>query len=441
MDVPPLTQDLLAAIDASPTPFHAVRDASARLEAAGFTRLREEDRWELTPGARRYVTRNGSTLIAFVVGDEAPGDAGFVMAGGHTDSPNLRLKPHAPYAKEGYRQLGVELYGGVLLATWLDRDLSLAGRVLIEGEAEPRLLRVDRPLCRIPNIAIHLNREVNSKGLKLNEQQHLPPVIGLEGDAGDERWLHRFLGQELSVEPDAIRSFDLMLFDVVPSVASGLDDEFIHAPRLDNLASCHAALTALLRSVEAGATAATRAVALYDNEEVGSRSAEGADSPFLQAILERITLARGGTLEDGYRARARSLFVSADMAHAVHPNYSDRHEPRHMPRLNQGPVIKINTNLRYATNATTAEAFARAARAADVPYQTFVNRTDLACGSTIGPITAARLGIPTVDVGNPMLSMHSIREMAGSRDQAYMIAALEKVFAGAGRRLGGRVRP
>lgn len=429
MQTPAATLDLLRFIDASPTPFHAVREAASRLEARGFTRLREEERWELAPGARRYVTRNGSSLIAFVVGDAPPGEAGFLLAGAHTDSPNLRLKPNAPYVKEGYRQLGVEVYGGVLLATWLDRDLSLAGRVVLEGEPEPRLLRIDRPLARVPNLAIHLNREVNQEGLKLNRQQHLPPVIGLE--LQDEAWLPALLARELGLaDPAAIRGFDLMLYDVAPSTVSGLAGEFIHAPRLDNLASCHAALEALLQSAEAGGVAATRGVALYDHEEVGSTSAEGADSPFLEGVLARITLARGGTVEDGYRARARSVFVSADMAHAVHPNYADRHEARHMPRLNQGPVIKINQNLRYATNAATAEVFARAARAADVPVQTFVNRTDLACGSTIGPITASRLGIPTVDVGNPMLSMHSIREMAGSADQPSMIAAMAQLFAG-----------
>lgn len=430
--------DLIAAIDASPTPFHAVADAVRRLEEAGFTRLREEDRWSLSAGGRHFVTRNGSTLVAFVVGSEAPGDAGFRLVGAHTDSPNLRLKPNAPYVKEGYRQLGVEPYGGVLLVTWLDRDLSIAGRVVVDGEAEPRLLRIDRPLCRVPNLAIHLNRGVNKDGLKLNPQTQLPPVIGLNGDeekngkekGGKAGWFEAFLADELGVDAAAVRSFDLMLFDLQPSVVSGLSGEFVHAPRLDNLASCHAGLTALIGSASESA-GPTRGVALYDNEEVGSRSAEGADSPFLEAILERIALATGGTVEDGHRARARSVFVSADMAHAVHPNYADKSESRHMPRINGGPVIKVNTNLRYATTAATAEVFARAARAAEVEIQTFLNRTDLACGSTIGPITASRLGIPTVDVGNPMLSMHSVREMAGTRDHAAMIAVLERVFAGA----------
>lgn len=278
--------DLIAAIDASPTPFHAVADAVRRLEEAGFTRLREEDRWSLSAGGRHFVTRNGSTLVAFVVGSEAPGDAGFRLVGAHTDSPNLRLKPNAPYVKEGYRQLGVEPYGGVLLVTWLDRDLSIAGRVVVDGEAEPRLLRIDRPLCRVPNLAIHLNRGVNKDGLKLNPQTQLPPVIGLNGDeekngkekGGKAGWFEAFLADELGVDAAAVRSFDLMLFDLQPSVVSGLSGEFVHAPRLDNLASCHAGLTALIGSASESA-GPTRGVALYDNEEVGSRSAEGRTRP------------------------------------------------------------------------------------------------------------------------------------------------------------------
>lgn len=429
-ETPTPTRRMLELIDASPTPFHAVAETAARLEAAGFERLREEEAWELTPSGRYYATRNGSTLVAFVVGAESPGDAGFRLVGAHTDSPNLRLKPQPAYAKEGYRQLGVEVYGGVLLATWADRDLSLAGRVVLADREEPVLLRVERPLCRVSNIAIHLNREVNQKGLLLDKQQHLPPLVGLEPDGeADERWFEGFLAAEVGAEPDAILGFDLMLYDVQPSAVSGLAGEFVHAPRLDNLASCHAGLEALIAGADAGEASATRGIALYDHEEVGSESAEGAASNFLAAILERVTLARGGTREDLHRAVARSTFVSADMAHAVHPNYADRSEPRHMPKLNAGPVIKINSRLRYASNADTSSRFERLAREADVAVQKFVNRTDMACGSTIGPITATRLGMPTVDVGNPMLAMHSVREMAGSRDQEAMIRVMTRLLS------------
>jgi aspartyl aminopeptidase len=430
LDPAAVTERLIATIDASPTPFHAVVESRRQLEAAGYTELREVDRWSLTAGGRHFVIRNGSTLVAFELGSEDPAEAGYRLVGAHTDSPNLRLKPNPSLKKDGYRQLGVEPYGGALLATWLDRDLSLAGRVVVAGEDEPRLLRIDRPLCRVANVAIHLNREVNKKGLILNKQKHLAPLFGLAGEGTAERWFEAFLADELGLAgPEAILGFDLMLFDVVPCTVSGADGEFVHAPRLDNLGSCHAALEALVGAGEAGPAKVTRGIALYDNEEVGSRSAEGADSPFLASVLERISLALGGTAEDRHRAVARSLFVSADMAHAVHPNYADLHEPDHMPKLNAGPVLKVNQNLRYATLGTTGGAFARYAREADVPLQTFLNRSDLACGSTIGPITAARLGMPTVDVGNPMLSMHSVREMCGSQDQAMMVKVLQRHFA------------
>lgn len=431
--VPEATRALLEFIDASPTPFHAVAEAARRLEQTGFTRLREEDAWKLAPGGRHYVTRNGSTLIAFVVGTGAPAEHGFRLVGAHTDSPNLRVKPQPEHTREGYRQVGVEVYGGVLLHTWFDRDLALAGRVLVTGEAEPRLLKVDRPVARIPTIAIHLNREVNEKGFQVNKQTQLPPIVGLEppvreGQKPSGAWLKELVAAALRIAPDAVEGFDLMFHDAAPSTAAGFDDELIHAPRLDNLGSSHAALEAL-RAAAPTATAATRGIALYDNEECGSESAEGAASPFLAAVLERVSLCAGGSREDLHRALARSRFVSADMAHAVHPHHADRHEPQHMPRLNAGPVIKINTNLRYATNAATQAYFERLCREADVPVQRYVNRTDLPCGTTIGPITAARLGIPTVDVGNPMLSMHSIREMAGSQDHPMMIKALTRHFS------------
>lgn len=421
----PVTRRLLDYVDASPTPFHAVAEATRLLEAGGYTVLEESEAWQLEAGGRYAVTRNDSTLIAFQVGSDPA--AGFRLVGAHTDSPNLRLKPNAPYGKEGYRQLGVEVYGGVLLATWTDRDLSLAGRVTLRDDPTPRLLRVDRPLCRVANIAIHLNREANDKGLGLNKQTHLPPLIGLEGEGEDPRWFEGFLAGELGVESEQILGYDLMLYDVVPSTVSGLAGEFIHAPRLDNLGSCHAGLEALLNTQDAAAH--TRGIALYDHEEVGSRSAEGAMGNFLESVLERVVLATGGDRETLHRAVAKSLLVSADMAHAVHPNYADKHEPRHMPKLNQGPVIKVNNQLRYATNADTASRFERFALEADVSVQKFVNRTDLACGSTIGPISASRLGMPTVDVGNPMLSMHSVREMAGAHDQRAMIKVLERLFA------------
>ncbi|MCL4821843.1 MAG: M18 family aminopeptidase [Vicinamibacteria bacterium] len=426
-ETPTLTRSLLSYVEASPTPFHAVAEARARLAAHGFTALDERDAWKLEAGARHVVVRHDSTLVAFALGSAPPAEAGFLLIGAHTDSPNLRLKPRGELNRNGFRQFAVEVYGGVLLHTWLDRDLSLAGRVFVAGEEQPRLLRMTRPLCRVPSLAIHFDREVNDRGLVLHKQNHLPPLVGLGG--GDEGWLNALLSAELGVPADAIVGADLMLHDAVPPCVSGVDGEFVHAPRLDNLASCHAALEALCAAAP-GRPAPTLVIALYDHEEVGSQSAEGASSAFLWSLLERIVRTTGGTAEDVHRALARSLCVSADMAHGVHPNYADLHEPQHAPKLGGGPVIKLNSNQRYATNGATALRFERAARAAGVAVQRFVMRSDLPCGSTIGPITAARLGVATVDVGNPMLSMHSIRELASSQDQAAMVAALSALFAG-----------
>jgi len=430
--------DLLRFIDRSPTPYHAVSEARARLEAAGSTRLDEQDAWVLSPGARHHVVRAGGSLIAFEVGSAPAAEAGFRLVGAHTDSPNLRLKPSPEVAAEGYRQLGVEPYGGVLLHTWLDRDLSLAGRVTLRDGKGSRtcLVRFDAPLLRVPSLAIHLYRELNEQGLKLNPQQHLVPILGLEGTRGLRDLLcHRLMSTSSPPpasppQPADLLAWDLMAYDVQPSTRSGAEGEFIHAPRLDNLASSHAALSALLESAAAGDTSATRVVVLYDHEEVGSRSAQGAGGPFLLETLGRIVDATGsGHSQDLSRAIARSWLISADMAHAVHPNYPDRHEPGHRPRIGGGPVIKTNAGQAYATDAESAGLFARLCQRVGVPYQDFVVRSDLGCGSTIGPISAARVGLRTVDVGSPMLSMHSCREMAGSADVEPMIRVLGAFYA------------
>jgi len=428
--------DLLSFIDSSPTPYHAVAESVRRLQGAGFERVREDERWQLEPGQRGFVERHEGSLIAFSIGDSVPEEAGFRVIGAHTDSPNLRVKPIADTDVEGYKQVAVEVYGGVLLHTWLDRDLSLAGRVTLRGETGLRTRLVDfrRALLRIPNLAIHLQREINQEGLKLNAQQHLPPIVGLDGADNLAQLLAAELAnsEQAPVAESDILAFDLMTYDVQPSSRVGAGEEFICAPRLDNLASCHAALTALVASVEANARA-TRVVVLYDHEEVGSRSAQGAAGPFLSTTLERLIAARGDrnggeATQAAARALARSTLISADMAHAVHPNYVDRHEPGHRPQIGKGPVIKLNANQSYASDAHTSGEFASLCGRAGVTPQYFVSRSDLACGSTIGPITAARVGIRTVDVGNPMLSMHSCREMAGVADVGPMIDVLRLFY-------------
>ncbi len=431
MNAPDSADDLLAYVDASPTPYHACAETVRRLVAAGFRALDERESWALSPGEKVYVTRGDTSVLAFVIGGVPVERAGFHLVGAHTDSPNLRLKPRPEVTKNGLHTLGVEPYGGVLYHTWLDRDLSLAGRVLVQHGTglATHLVRFDRPMARVPSLAIHLNRGVNTDGLILNAQQHLPPLLGLEalGPLDVRALVAARLGETgHPTSGEDILGFDLSLYDVVPSTRSGLHGELLHAPRLDNLASCHAALSALL-AVD-GPHDATRGVVLYDHEECGSRSAQGADSPLLRSMLERLVLAQEHRADSLHRALARSFFISADMAHAVHPNYADKHEPTHMPHLGRGPVIKSNSSQSYATDGESWATFESLCRRANVKPQHFVTRSDLGCGSTIGPITAAQLGIRTVDVGNPMLSMHSIRELCAASDVAQMIAVLKAFF-------------
>lgn len=426
MSDPHAALDLCRYVGASPSPFHAADETVRRLDAAGFSSLDEGAPWSLKAGDARYVVRGGASVIAFRVGDRSPVESGFLIIGAHTDSPNLRLKPRPACGKEGYAQLGVEMYGGVLLYTWLDRDLGVAGRVLVlaGGKLQRRHVSVSEPILRIPSLAIHLDREVNDKGLILNRQQHLPPVLAM----GDPKVAFESLLTRLVGCSGNVRGFDLGLYDLTPPTVGGLDEAFVFSARLDNLASCHAACTALASAPER--SGATRVVALFDHEEVGSSSAQGAAGPLLGDILARIVDATDAEARSGLsRALAASFCISADMAHAVHPNFADRHDALHMPRIGHGPVIKTNAQQRYATDGATAARFRALCADAGVPVQDFVTRSDLACGSTIGPITATRLGIATVDVGSPMLSMHSAREMCGAADVELMLSALGAFFA------------
>ncbi len=429
-----LVRDLLDYIERSPTPYHAVAESVRRLSACGFRPFAADAVWELEPGTRGLVVRHEGTLVAFEVGSLAPAEGGFRGIGAHTDSPNLRLKPRADVVAHGYRQLAVEPYGGVLLHTWLDRDLSLAGRVTLRraGTLVTELVDFGRPLLRIPNLAIHLQRELATKGLELNAQTHALPVLGLE----DAPPLADLLAGELSqhgaaVAPEDILGFDLMLYDVERPALGGARDEFVCSARLDNLASCHATVSALERACAGGMAPFTRVGVLYDHEEVGSRSAGGAAGPVLVETLERIVAgSKGGAPQGLARALSRSTLVSADMAHGVHPNYADRHEPGHRPLLGHGPVLKRNASQSYATDAYTEGLFTALCRRVGIAPQHFVTRSDLPCGSTIGPISAARVGLRTVDVGNPMLAMHSCRETAGAADVAPMIDVLAAYLAG-----------
>ncbi|MFP5321871.1 MAG: M18 family aminopeptidase [Acidimicrobiia bacterium] len=413
-------------IDDSPSPYHAVASAAAVLDGAGFT---EVELGEPLPGGAggRYVRRGGS-IIAW---RQPAGDVrGFRLVGAHTDSPNLRIKPRPDRVSAGVRQLGVEIYGGVLLNSWLDRDLGLSGRVSVRTADGPalRLLRVDEPLLRVPQLAIHLDREISTEGLKLNPQQHLVPMWDLDGDGGSESAFTAFLAEHVDVAADDVLAWDVMAHDLTPSRRTGVGGVFVSAPRLDNLCSSFAGLRGLLAVGDD--TPSTPVVCLYDHEEVGSTSGTGADSALLASVLERIALASGVDRDGFHAALSRSLCVSADMAHATHPNYADRHEPEHQVALNGGPVVKVNANQRYASDAESVGLLLQACGDAGVPTQRFVTRTDLPCGSTIGPITAARLGIPTVDVGVAQLAMHSTRELCGADDPDRYERAMAAVLAG-----------
>jgi aspartyl aminopeptidase len=403
-----LGDDLRAFVDVSPTPFHAVAEMTRRLAEAGFTELDERERWSLRPGGQHWVVRDGGSLIAFRVGSAPLADAGVRMIGTHTDSPTFKVRPLHDVKRAGYRLVGVEPYGGMLAHTWLDRELTVAGRVS-RPDGTTTLVRLAGSTLRLPSLAIHLDRSVRD-GLVLDPQRHLVPVLGLESEAA--------LLEQLGAE-DAL-GFDLVLADTQPAGVTGSD--WIAAPRLDNLGSCHSATHAL---VDAAPATHTQLLVANDHEEVGSGSAEGARGSFLADVLTRLVAATGDTDPQAFHvAAARSRLVSADMAHAVHPNFADRHEPLHTPLLGGGPVIKHNANQSYATDAATAAWFAGCAADAGVPVQHFVTRADLPCGSTIGPLTATRLGIATVDVGNPMLAMHSCRELASGEDVPHMVAAM-----------------
>jgi len=422
-------QALLDFIDHSPSPWHAVETVANQLKAHGFKNLRENEPWQFKQGGKYFVVRDGGSIIAFTLGQQAIADSGFRIVGAHTDSPGLRLKPQAAYSTEGTAQLGVEVYGGPILATFTDRDLSLAGRVVIRGAQglQTRVVRLDQPIARLPNLAIHMNREVNDKGLVLNKQTGLPLIFGHAANtAAAKQLLTETLAGKLAVPAEAIAGWDLSLYDTQRGSFWGIAQEFIANSQLDNLASCHAALEALI-STEA--PSATTICALFDHEEVGSESATGAGGSFLLDVINRICLSSGLTQEDQLRSFANSFFISADMAHAFHPNHAGSYEPCHHVHINQGPVIKTNANQRYSTNAVTAARFIQLCEQAKVPHQQYAHRTDLGCGSTIGPIMAAQLGIATVDVGNSMWAMHSIRESAGVLDHSYMIATLQQHYA------------
>ncbi|WP_405616471.1 M18 family aminopeptidase [Streptomyces sp. NBC_00076] len=422
-----LTDDLMSFLAASPSPYHAVTNAAARLEKAGFRQVSETDAWDGTSGGK-YVLRGGA-IVAWYVPEDAAAHTPFRIVGAHTDSPNLRVKPRPDFGAQGWRQVAVEIYGGPLLNTWLDRDLGLAGRLTLR-DGSTRLVNVDRPLLRVPQLAIHLDRSVSAEGLKLDKQRHLQPIWGLGGDVRDGD-LIAFLEEESGIGAGEVTGWDLMVHSVEPPAYLGRDNELVAGPRMDNLLSVHAGVTALaaLAGGSGSEPASARqgdgpyipVLAAFDHEETGSQSDTGADGPLLGGVLERSVFARGGSYEDRARAFAGTVCLSSDTGHAVHPNYAERHDPTHHPRVNRGPILKVNVNNRYATDGSGRAVFAAACEKAGVPFQSFVSNNSMPCGTTIGPITAARHGIHTVDIGVAILSMHSARELCGA-DDPYLLA-------------------
>ena len=417
-----LISTLLDFLGASPTPFHAVKNMSADLDKAGFRQLSEGDRWQLDENDRYYVIRGGSSIIAFSSAGCKPSEAGIRMVGAHTDSPCLKIKPQPEIINNGYFQLGVEVYGGALLNPWFDRDLSMAGRVTYLDRSDQirnTLLDYREPIAVIPNLAIHLDRDAN-KNRTVNPQKHLPAIL-FRHDKGDKPDLRSMLleqikSSEADADPEVVLDFDLCLYDSQPPRVIGLNHEFVASARLDNLLSCYIGLQSLI-----DCTGSLPSVLVCnDHEEVGSQSATGAQGPFLHSVLERWC----GPPENFQRAINRSMLISADNAHGILPNHADRHDQNHGPLLNSGPVIKINSNQRYATNAVTSAFYRKLCRENDIPVQVFVSRTDLACGTTIGPLTAAEGGVQTLDVGIPQFGMHSVRETCGTEDIDYLYRSL-----------------
>ncbi len=415
--------DLGRFVSASPSPFHAAAEVVRRLAPSGFQVIDESGPWPSDPG--RYFMVRGGSLVAWSTDAGRTPARGFRVVGAHTDSPNLRVRPRPDTGAVGFRQLGVEVYGGVLLNSWLDRDLGLSGRVAVRGDdgsPEMRLFVADEPLLRVPQLAIHLDRGVN-EGLKLDPQAHVVPIWGT-GPASDGEF-RAFVADRVGVDPGAVLGWDAMAHDLTPPTLLGTDRSLLAAPRLDNQLSCHAATTALAALVDADTTGGpVPVVCLFDHEEIGSESATGAAGSLLATVLERIATA-GGLDRDGWFASlAASACLSADGAHATHPNYVGRHEPGHLVAVNAGPVLKHNANVRYATDAAGEALVVTAAERAGVALQHFVTRGDMPCGSTIGPVTSARLGMTTVDVGVAQLSMHSARELCGADDPAAFVALL-----------------
>lgn len=421
--------ELISFIEKSPSRFHAVEAARLVLNGAGFQELDIKEKWEMKSGGKYYVTKNDSSMAVFIVGNKPVSNAGFKIIGSHTDSPAIRIKPNPEMTVgETYLKLNTEVYGGPILYSWFDRPLGLAGRVAIQDEETGKIIskpvKVDKIKTIIPSIAIHMNREVNS-GFKVDKQKDLLPFITSIEEITKKFDLKQMLSEQLNVEKERVLDFELYLYDMAQGQIIGLDNDMISCSQMDDLAMVYASLKAL---IEAPVGESTKIAMFFDNEEIGSKTMQGADSPLLSSILERITLGMGEDRESYLRALENSFVISSDMAHALHPNAQEKHDPTNKPLINGGPVIKISTNFRYTSDSESAAYFESLCKLANVPVQRFVNHSNERGGSTIAPITAGRLGIPSVDIGNPMLSMHSIKELCGVMDHHYLIKVFQEFY-------------
>lgn len=429
-----MINDLISFLNASPVNFLAVQTLAARLEQAGYLRLDAScPLGEMKAGNKFFVTKNDSSLYAFRLGRKTLGEAGFRMICAHCDSPTFRIKPNAEMTCEGgITKLNTEVYGGPIMSTWFDRPLSLAGRVILRGKDAlhpvTRLLHVKRPLLQISNLAIHFNRQVND-GVKLSKQKDMLPIMGIVTDELERgHMLEKVICEELGVQANEIIDFDLYLYDCAPACTFGMHDELLSSGRLDDLSMVHAGMAALLQQ-EGDSPEVTQVLAIFDNEETGSQTKQGAGSPFLANMLHRLCAAQGGSQEDFFMAVERAFMISADNAHAWHPNYSEKYDPTNHPQLGGGPVIKFNAAQKYASDAVSASVFAEVCREAGVPCQRFVNHSDVAGGSTLGNILASSLPVRGVDMGNPILGMHSVRETGAVADHLYCIRAFSKFYS------------
>lgn len=411
--------DLLQYLNDSPTAYHAVENAAALLREYGFSELQEREEWSLQMGGKYFVVKNSSAVIAFTVGKGDPAKEGFRIIGAHTDSPCLKIKPGAcSVTADGYVKVNVEIYGGAILHTWFDRPLALAGRLVVRenGALREKLIRIDKPVFMIPSLCIHFQRDVNEKAA-YNKQTDLMPLLCMkEENAEKEDYLRSLIRKETGIEKSDLVDYELFLYEYQKGIFMGKNQEFISASRIDDLSMVYAGLSAL---TEAEMGKCCQVFAAFDNEEVGSTTAQGANSDLLRHILNRICKNLGLTDEGYFQAIANSTSISADLAHAVHPNYSDKHDAETRPVLGGGPVIKYSASQRYATTAVSAACFMKVCERAGVPCQKFVNRNDIVGGSTIGPALSGLTTIPTVDMGAPILAMHSIREFGAVIDNVY----------------------